>query len=94
MALDDHPEGRHYGLVLNNKILGAGSCGPQELEGEPGLRLYAMAMVPELRGRGLWHLLHDACVTRAEELAHTLLWARVRSSAYPVYAAVGIPADR
>lgn len=66
MVLNNHPESRHYGLVLNSKILGVGSCGPQRLEGDPGLRLCAMALVPELRWRGLWHLLHEACITRAE----------------------------
>lgn len=67
-------------------MIGIGSVGPQPYGDQTtAVRMFAVAVDEDHRGKKLWNELYTARRTYAKTLGAALLWSKVRDVAWPIY---------
>lgn len=87
---DDEPRTRHYGALIDGRVVGCASFMWSELDGAPAWQLRAMASDPDCKGQGVGRALLEqalADVTRASGVRQ--FWCNARTSALGFYQKLG-----
>lgn len=93
---DDADDTFHAGAFVNSVLVGV--CTVLQ-EAQIGIsdsgawRLRGVAVDPQQRGKGIGRALIESCITHAEACGARYVWANGRSTALPVYKALGFKVD-
>ena len=85
---DDHKDSRHFGVFVNNELVGIGSIYHESQKGrlEKGeWRLRGMAVEPAHKGKGLGGELLKHMIEYVRSVRGDLLWCNGRTSACAFY---------
>jgi GNAT superfamily N-acetyltransferase len=82
----------HAGAFLNSVLVGVCTVLQEAQTGVSDCgawRLRGVAVDPQQRGKGIGRALIESCIIHAEAYGSTYVWANGRSTALPVYTALG-----
>jgi GNAT superfamily N-acetyltransferase len=94
-SVDRHPDTTHFVAILNGRIVGVASSGPEAFPFEnvgSAWRLRGLAVYPEYRRTGIGSSLLGALRSHLGECGCEFWWAYARSSALQTYLRVGFAA--
>jgi GNAT superfamily N-acetyltransferase len=86
---DDAAGTRHFGVFLDEELVGVASLYEAQLPENPGtgptVQLRGMATLPKVRGTGCGRALLAGCVEAASRMGCVLLWCNARKTAVEFY---------
>ena len=89
---DDAGETLHVGAFVGDVLVGVCTILQEALPGENDIgawRMRGVAVNVQQRGQGIGRALMEVCIAHAESYGASYVWANGRTSALPVYAALG-----
>lgn len=93
---DDAEDTFHAGAFVNSVLVGVCTVLREAQTGVSDCgawRLRGVAVDPQQRGKGIGRALIESCITHAEARGASYVWANGRSTALPVYRAMGFSVD-
>ncbi|MEE8526261.1 MAG: GNAT family N-acetyltransferase [Thermoanaerobaculia bacterium] len=88
---DDHPDSGHFGVLLDDELVGAASIYQQSDAGDDpaAWRIRGMVNLEEVRGRGYGGALLEACLRHAADHGGRRVWCNGRSTVAGFYERFG-----
>ena len=86
---DDDPNARHYGAFENGRLIGCVTLHPSKWQALPAFQLRGMAVVPDLRSRGIGAAMIEFLERDLNDNPVRQLWCNARVPAANFYRRLG-----